>query len=76
MFTTYPLPAVVQMFSVMKSHRPTHIAVQRAKGLARIRSVARTVSSRPRISRTFLALSNHGALSIFDASFKFARASI
>ena len=51
----------------------------------RIRSVARTVSSQRRISgramelvnghESFLALSNRGALSIFDASFKFAWAS-
>ena len=57
------------------------------KRIARIRSVARarTVSSRRRISsramelvnrhESFLALSNRGALSILDASFKFARAS-
>ena len=54
------------------------------KRKSRIRSVARTVSSRRRISRramelasgheSFLALSNCGALSILDASFKFARA--
>ena len=53
--------------------------------ISRIRSVARTVSSRRRISgramelvnghESFLALSNRGALLILDASFKFARAS-
>ena len=39
--------------------------------IARTRSIARTVSSRRRIS--FLALSNRVALSILDASFMFAR---
>ena len=53
--------------------------------ISRVRSVARTVSSRRRIRwramelvhghEFFLALSNRGALSILDASFKFARAS-
>ena len=53
--------------------------------IARIRSVAQTVSSRRRICgramelvnghKSFLALSNRGALSILDANFKFARAS-
>ena len=55
------------------------------KRISRIRSVARTVSSRRRISgravelvyghESFLALSNRGALSIVDASFKFTRGS-
>ena len=85
MFTTYLLPAEVQMIPVMKCHQPTRIAVERANGLARIRSVARTVSSRRRICGramelvngygSFLALSNRRALSILDASFKFAWAS-
>ena len=55
------------------------------KRIARIRSVAQTVSSRHRISgramelvnghKSFLALSNRWALSVLHASFKFARAS-
>ena len=49
------------------------------KRISRIRSVARTVSSRRRIYgraiESFLAVSIHGALSILDASFKFAGAS-
>ena len=55
------------------------------KRKARVRSVARTVSSRCRINgqamelvnghETLLALSNRGAFSILDASFKFTRAS-
>ena len=55
------------------------------KRLSRLRSVARTVSTRRRISgramelvnghEYFLALGNRGTLSIFDASFKFAWAS-
>ena len=55
------------------------------KRIARIRLVARTVSSRCRVSgramelvnghESFLALSDRGALSILDASFKFAQAS-
>ena len=55
------------------------------KRIARVRSVARTVSARRRISgramelvnghESFLALSIRGALSILDASFRFARAS-
>ena len=55
------------------------------KRIARIRSVARTVSSRRRTSRramelvsgrkSFLAVSNRGAISILDTSFKFERTS-
>ena len=55
------------------------------KRISCIRSVLRTVSSRHRISgrtmelvnghESLLTLSNRGALSILDASFKFARAS-
>ena len=55
------------------------------KRIARVCSVARTVSSRRRISgravelvnghESFLSLTNRGALSILDASFKFERAS-
>ena len=53
--------------------------------ISRIRSVARTVSSRRLVSgramelvighESLLALTNRGALSILDACFKFARAS-
>ena len=67
------------MFSVMRCQLPTRIA-------ARVRSVARTVSSRRRISgramelvnghESILAHGNRGALSILDASFKFARSSL
>ena len=56
-----------------------------SKRISRIRSGARTVSSRCRMSgptlefvnghESFLALTNRGALSILDARFKFARAS-
>ena len=56
-----------------------------SKQISRIRAVARTVSSSRRISgrtvelvnghESFLALSNRGALSILDVSFKFARTS-
>ena len=65
----------------------TNVHLARCRELASmlLRSVARTVSSRRRISgpamelvtghESFLALSNRGALSILDASFKFARAS-
>ena len=73
------------MFSVMKCLHPTHISVKVANGCHGC-SVARNVSPRRRIGgRTmefvidheyFLGLSNRGAFSIFDASFKFARASI
>ena len=55
------------------------------KWVSRMRSVARTVSSRRRLTgcamelvnghESFLALSNRGALSILEASFKFAQAS-
>ena len=32
MFTTYPLPAQVLIFSVMRCHQPTRVAVERASG--------------------------------------------
>ena len=76
---TYPLPAEVQMFLAMKCLWAKRIAVGRATG------DHQTVSWRRRISgrtmelvnghESFLALSNRGALSIVDASFKYARAS-
>ena len=57
----------------------------KGKRISRVRSVARTVSSRSRIAsramelvsghESFLTLTNRGAHSILDASFKFARAS-
>ena len=50
MFTTYPLRAGAQMFSALKCPRPTCIAMEQATGMSRIRSVARTVSSRRYIS--------------------------
>ena len=72
MITTYPLPAGMPTF-------PTNAYCSRTgKRTSRIRSVARTVSSRRRNvgrAESFLALSNRGLLSILDASFKFARAS-
>ena len=82
MFTTYRLPAEVQMFSDMNYIRFTRIAVERANDTTY--STSRTsASSRRRISgralelinghESFLALSNRGALSILDASFSFAR---
>ena len=79
------MPAEVPMFSVVKCPWPTQIAVDRER-LSHTRSVARTVSSRRRIScqatelvnghESFLALSNRGALSLLDASFKFAWKSV
>ena len=64
--------------------QPTRIAVERTKRISRIRSVARTISSRRRIGgramvlvndhESFLALSSRGALSILEARFTFARA--
>ena len=84
-FTMWHTPAEVPMFSVMKCRRPSHIVVERGKRLSRMRSVARTVSSRRRISgramelvnghESFLTRRNRGALSILDTGFKFARAS-
>ena len=79
------LPAEVQMDSAMRCVRPARIAVEQANGyhvfaqshLRSLRAVALAVGqwSSSMITSLFLALSNRGALSILDASFKFARAS-
>ena len=69
MFTTYPLPAEVQMFSNFTYHQPNRIAVKQANG--------EYASAQSRCGRamelvigheSFLALNNRGALSILDAS--------
>ena len=85
MFTTYLSSAEVPTFRVTKCLQPTDNCCGTVKRISRIRSVARTVSSRRRIGwramelvnrhESFLALSNRGALSVLDTSFKFARAS-
>ena len=85
MSTTYPLPAEVLMFSDNEVSPAKSYCSGKRKRIARIRSVARTISSRRRINgraielvnghESFLALSSRGALSILDSSFKFAWAS-
>ena len=85
MFTTYPFTsgrADVLGFEVSPANA---YCSGPGKRISRIRSVARTVSSRRRISgramefvnghESLLAFSKCGALSILDASFKLARAS-
>ena len=76
-------PAEVQMFSVVKCHQPTRLGGT-GKRIAPFHSVARMVSSSRRISGRGMELVSglesffgvqRGALSICDASFKFARAS-
>ena len=84
MFTTHPLSSGGADVSGTRCLQPTHIAVELANGYHGC-SVARTLSSRRRIGgramelvnnhEYLLGLRNRGALSIFDASLKFARAS-
>ena len=77
MFMTYHLPAELQMFSDMRCHQPNCIAVEQANGW-HVSAQSRERSLRVVVvdgHESFLALSNCGVLSIFEASFKFARAS-
>ena len=72
----------VPIFLVMKFTQPTHIAVERASGYrafdqSRGRSLRAVALAGGRWSfvngqESFLAMSNRGALSTSDASFKFA----
>ena len=72
MLTTHSLPADVQMFSATKCLPANVCCSGTVKRISRIRSVERTVSSRPRIGgraidlvnhqESSLALSNRGAL--------------
>ena len=80
MFTTYPLPAEVADVVGYEVSPANSYCSGTGKRSARSRSVARTVSSRRRIRgramelvsghEPSMALSNRGALSILDASFK------
>ena len=78
LFTTFPLPAEVPTFSVMRCLQPTRIAVERANGyhvLAQRRRIGGRAMELVSGHESFLTRSNRGALSILDARFKFARAS-
>ena len=76
MFTTYPLPAEVPMFSAMKCLQPTRIAVERASGYhvytqshgRPLRAVALAVGrwSSSMVTNLFWRSATVGALSIFD----------
>ena len=82
-------PTFVLHFSLQGYRKPvsmfTTCLLPAGKRMERIRPVARTACSRRRISgramelvnghESFLSLSNRGALSILDTSFKFTRAS-
>ena len=75
----YHLQAVGQMLLTMKCLQPTRLAVTRASGDHVQSHGRRRISGRAMElvngHESFSALSNRGALSMLDASFKFARAS-
>ena len=82
MFTTYLLPAEVQMFSVMKCLQPTRISVEHANGYYEFVTDGLFAPShrRPGVgarqwSRVFFGAQHSWCSLILDASFEFARAS-
>ena len=84
MFTTYPLPAKVQMFVLGHDVSPANAYYSgTGKRLSRFRSVVcanalsyqRSGNGARQWSRVFLGPHHRGALSILDASLRFAQAS-